>query len=286
VAEDRFEQLFQAGVTDEVEPPALVKQTGRELPVRAAPAEAVALHGCVLTPERAIEDGYVVVGAGKEIQAVEDKRPEGVRVHETEGVILPGLLDLHGHLEFNVFAPWEPPRQFVNRYAWRGSEIYDALVRDPQNKLLAALPPKTQLRYAEIRALVGGVTAIQGTGGPATSYQDEALVRNVDKWVLGAQVGRSLVDLPSGSRGLSDLKSILDGIEAGKVEAFYIHLAEGHSDNERSRKELDQLMELNAPTEKTVVIHGTALGREPLGRLKDAGARLVWSPPEQPAPLR
>jgi 5-methylthioadenosine/S-adenosylhomocysteine deaminase len=96
VAEDRFEQLFQAGVTDEVEPPALVKQTGRELPVRAAPAEAVALHGCVLTPERAIEDGYVVVGAGKEIQAVEDKRPEGVRVHETEGVILPGLLDLHG----------------------------------------------------------------------------------------------------------------------------------------------------------------------------------------------
>jgi 5-methylthioadenosine/S-adenosylhomocysteine deaminase len=56
----------------------------------------------------------------------------------------------------------------VNRYAWRGSEIYDALVRDPQNKLLAALPPKTQLRYAEIRALVAGVTAIQGTGGPAT----------------------------------------------------------------------------------------------------------------------
>ena len=278
MADDRFEELFQAGVTDEVEPPGVVKQTGRELPLRAAPAEAVALRGCVLTPERAMEDGYVVVGAGKEIQAVEAKRPEGVRVHETAGVILPGLLDLHGHPEFNVFAPWEPPRQFVNRYAWRGSEIYDALVRDPQNKLLAALPPKTQLRYAEIRALVGGVTAIQGTGGPATSYQDEALVRNVDKWVLGAQVGRSLVDLPSGSRGLSDLKSILDGIEAGKVEAFYIHLAEGRSDNERSRKELDQLMELNALTDKTVVIHGTALGREQLGELKDAGARLVWSP--------
>jgi 5-methylthioadenosine/S-adenosylhomocysteine deaminase len=278
VAEDRFEELFQAGVTHEVHPPALVKQTGRELPVRAAPAQAVALHGCVLTPERAIEDSYVVVGAGNEIHAVQATRPDGVRVHETGGVILPGLLDLHGHPEFNVFAPWEPPRQFVNRYAWRGSEIYDALVRDPQNRLLGALPPKTQLRYAEIRALVGGVTAIQGTGGAATSYQDEALVRNVDKWIFGRQVGRSLVDLPAGSRGLSALQSILDGIEAGKVEAFYIHLAEGRSDNERSRKELDRLVELKALTEKTVVIHGTALDREQLGQLRDAGAKLVWSP--------
>jgi 5-methylthioadenosine/S-adenosylhomocysteine deaminase len=85
VAEDRFEELFQAGVTDEIEPPGVVRQTGRELPLRAAPAEAVALHGCVLTPERAIEDGYVVVGAGKDIQAVQAKRPDGVRVHETGG---------------------------------------------------------------------------------------------------------------------------------------------------------------------------------------------------------
>ena len=62
-----------------------MKQTGRELPVRAAPAEAVALHGCVLTPERAIEGGYVVVGPGTEIQAVQTNRRDGVRVHETEG---------------------------------------------------------------------------------------------------------------------------------------------------------------------------------------------------------
>ena len=50
-----------------------------------------------------------------------------------------------------------------------------------------------------MRALVGGVTAIQGTGGQARSYSDEALVRNVDKWIFGKQVGRSLIDLPSGS---------------------------------------------------------------------------------------
>ena len=112
-------------------------------------------------------------------------------------------------------------------------------MRDPQDRLLESLPPKTQLRYAEIRALVGGVTAIQGTGGQATTYQDEALVRNVDKWIFGGQVGRALIDLPDPDSewGMDSLRSILAGIDGGEVKAFYAHLAEGRSDNELSRSE-------------------------------------------------
>jgi 5-methylthioadenosine/S-adenosylhomocysteine deaminase len=87
-----------------------------------------------------------------------------------------------------------------------------------------------------------------------------------------------MVDLPSGSRGMPELASILDGIEAGTVKAFYIHLAEGRSDNPRSQEEFDKLVELKALTERTVVIHGTALTKDQLGDLKDAGAKLVWSP--------
>lgn len=153
-------------------------------------------------------------------------------------------------------------------------------MRDPQNHLLDALPPKTQLRYAEIRALVGGVTAIQGTGGIASTYQDEALVRNVDKWIFGSQVGRALIDLPDpGSEwGMDSLLSILAGIESGAVNAFYVHLAEGRSDNELSRNEFGKLVELKALTPATVVIHGTALVRDELAELNDAGAKLVWSP--------
>ena len=81
---------------------------GRELLLRAVPAEATALRGCVLTPTRAIENGYVVIDAA-EIKAVSEQEPDGVRVHDTAGVIAPGLIDLHGHPEFNVFAAWEPP---------------------------------------------------------------------------------------------------------------------------------------------------------------------------------
>ena len=275
---DRFEAAYTAGVTDAAPPPPVRGGTRGELPHRAPPAEATALRGCILTPEQAIENGYVVIGAGSTIKAIRKSKPQGVKVHDTGGVILPGLIDLHGHPEFNVFAAWEPPKQFSNRYAWRRSPLYKQLVRDPQNTLLDKLPPKTQLRFAEIRALVGGVTAIQGTGGAATGYQDEALVRNVDKWIFGGQVGRALIDLPSGSFGKEGLDSILAGIEAGNVKAFYVHLAEGRSDDKRSREEFARLVALNALTDRTVVIHGTALTRDELSDLKDAGGKLVWSP--------
>ena len=272
----RFDAAYLAPVTEATPPP-----NGRAAaprPLRAlAPAEGFALEGCVLTPERSIDPGYVVI-QGSEIQEVTETRPESVTVHPTDGVITPGLIDLHGHPEFNSFAAWEPPVQFVNRYAWRGSALYQKLVRDPQNHLLDVLPAWTQLRYAEIRALVGGVTAIQGTGGQARSYEEEALVRNVDKWIFGAQVGRSMIDLPSGSFGMEGLTSVLRGIEADEVKAFYIHLAEGRRDNERSQGEFEKLVGLNALTDVTVVIHGTALTEAQLGDVADAGAKLVWSP--------
>ena len=273
---DRFEAAWSAPVAEEVAPAPPGPAASRAARA-AAPAEGFALGGCVLTPERRIEPGYVVIEGGT-IREVTDRRPESVAVHETGGVIAPGLIDLHGHPEFNVFAAWEPPEQFVNRYAWRASDLYQALVRDPQNRLLDALPPWTQLRYAEVRALVGGVTAIQGTGGQARSYAEEALVRNVDKWIFGRQIGRSLIDLPSGSFGMESLTSILEGIEAGDVSAFYIHLAEGRADNERSRAEFDRLVDLNALTASTVIIHGTALDDAQFSDVADAVSKLVWSP--------
>jgi 5-methylthioadenosine/S-adenosylhomocysteine deaminase len=275
---DAFETAYSAGATEASQPETEDRERGDPLAPRAAPAEATALHGCILTPDEAIEKGYLVVGEGSEILEIRKTKPQGTKVHETGGVILPGMIDLHGHPEFNVFAAWEPPKQFVNRYSWRGSEIYKKLVREPQNLLLSKLPAKTQLRYAEIRALVGGVTAIQGTGDQANAYQDEALVRNVDKWIFGKQVGRSLIDLPSGNFGRPQFDSIMAGIAAGEVKAFYVHLAEGRSDNERSREEFTSLVGLNGVTERTVVIHGTALTTAELGDLNDAGGKLVWSP--------
>lgn len=274
----RFDAAYHAGIPDELpaDAPAL---SGRELAAGAAPAEPVALQGCVLTPDGPVEDGFVVVGAGRRIQAVQAGQPQGARVHQTGGVILPGLIDLHGHPEFNVFAAWEPPQLFANRYRWRDSELYQQLVRDPQNHLLEVLPPGAELRYAEIRALVGGVTAIQGASGKNRSGE-EALVRNVDLRIFGQHRARAMIDLPSpSSRDATRLKQTVTDIGDHKIDAFYLHLAEGQAGDPRSTGEFTRLVdEYHGLTPATVLIHATALTRDQLGLGKDAGTKLVWSP--------
>lgn len=266
---DPFDELYQTGVLEELPP-----ETERAA-ARAMPAEPFALRGCVITPDRKVEDGYVVV-SGPKIASISSSKPDDVRILETEGVILPGLIDLHGHPEYNVFAAWEPPRLFPNRYAWRASDEYRVVVKEPWKRLTENPSLLRDLtRYAEGRALVGGVTAIQGA---SAKYPDkeEALVRNVDLRIFGQHKARSVVDLSRSTDG--DRRGLRAKIASGDVNAVYIHLAEGLPSNERSRREFDELVDANLLTPATVIIHGTALSSQQLRDAKDAGAKLVWSP--------
>ena len=273
---DPFTEAYLEGMPESLEGTERFTRRARG-PERALPAETIALGGQVITPAGA-RKSWVKIEGGT-IAGITTRRPANAVTIETDGVILPGMLDLHGHPEFNVFAPWEPPKSYVNRYSWRGSKAYQDLVRDPQNALIPALPKGTQLRYAEIRALVGGVTAIQGASR-TTQGSRESMVRNVDGMIFGEHRARASIDLPSSltSRGGPQMKRVLDLIEAGEVDAYYVHLAEGMRDNKRSQEEFAHLVELGGLTSSTVIIHGTAMTREELGQAKDAGARLVWSP--------
>jgi 5-methylthioadenosine/S-adenosylhomocysteine deaminase len=259
----------------------LVARESREGTARLRPDEPFAIRGCVLTPDEALEGHHVVV-VGAEVQDVVSAAPAGMPVIDSDGVVLPGLIDLHGHPEYNVFPAWEPPRQYANRYLWRRSPEYDAVVRQPWGRLTGTadadgkaqqslLPELT--RYAEARALIGGCTAIQGASG---KYPDkhEALVRNVDLRLFGEDHARSVIDLgrvtnEQGAR----LRQLID---AGEVTALYLHLAEGTDD--RSRVEFDDLVGAGLLTAATIIIHGTALTAAQWSQVADAGAKLVWSP--------
>jgi cytosine/adenosine deaminase-related metal-dependent hydrolase len=272
VTSDPFERAYSAAIArDEGLPTPLLERASRDALLLAPVEGGYALKGCVLTPDEVHEDGYVVVGSDGTIAAVQTTRPGDVAVVETEGVILPGLLDLHNHPDFNIFAAWEPPKAFINRMQWRGSDLYRQLVRAPWDQLALGHLDTAAARYAEVRALVGGTTAIQGA---STQYpSEEALVRNVDKRIFGSQIGRSMVDLDERSLG-----DVLADIASGAVKAFYVHCAEGRSDNQASHNEFARLVQLGGLTAATVIIHGTALDRRELQQVKDAGAKLVWSP--------
>jgi 5-methylthioadenosine/S-adenosylhomocysteine deaminase len=271
--EDRFEAAYTTGIVEEpVEAPAVVEEAVGPPREMLAAQEPFALRGCVLAPTRKIEGGYVVVEADG-IADIGEGEPDGpVRVIDTGGVILPGLIDLHGHPEYDVFSAWEPPQRYENRYRWRASEVYARVIKDPWHELTS--PPsllRTLTRYAEARALVGGLTAIQGASAKYPS-KEEALVRNVDLPIFGRDRARSMIDL----RSEEDAENVRAELESGEISVFYIHLAEGVDDS--SRAELDKLEGFGLLREETVIIHGTALTDEQLGRVREAGAKLVWSP--------
>ena len=151
---DRFMTEYLAGMPDSLTAQAApVDGPARQAP-RAATVDSIALGGQILGADGPVR-GWVTVEGGV-ITGIGPRKPGAARTVATDGVIMPGMLDLHGHPEFNVFAPWEPPKSYLNRYAWRDSDAYRSLIRDPQNQLLKDLPTGTQLRYAEIRSLVGG----------------------------------------------------------------------------------------------------------------------------------
>lgn len=157
---------------------------------RGVASKPLVLYGRVVTfdPERpVIDDGVLYIGGDELIAAVQgrkDKAPAGfddaARV-ETGGCIYPGLIDLHNHIVYNCLSLWSPPGRtepYTSRYQWPKDHSYKSMVSDP-GTALGALAGKAHLKYVETKAVVGGVTAIQGSAKTGRPYEGW-LVRNVE----------------------------------------------------------------------------------------------------------
>jgi cytosine/adenosine deaminase-related metal-dependent hydrolase len=127
-----------------------------------------------------VRNGWVVVN-GEKIERIENWNwlpPTGMPVVSTGGVIFPGLLDGHSHVEYNHIPLADLGKRYTNRDQWPNASLYKTLVKDPKNAVTAAGLKCDALRWGEARALVGGTTAIQGT--PESSCI-RPLVRNLEQ---------------------------------------------------------------------------------------------------------
>src|SRR5688572_32231214 len=119
-----------------------------------------------------IDDGAVWVSGDGRIAQVGERGAvapagfDGAAVVETGGTIYPGLIDLHNHLAYNCVGLWIAPRDepYKSRNEWPDAPTYKPEIRDP-SAALGQVAGKALLKWVELKALVGGVTAIQG---PAT----------------------------------------------------------------------------------------------------------------------
>ena len=227
-----------------------------------------------------IDDGALYIGADEKIAAVQarsDPAPAGFETAarlQTGGNVYPGLIDLHGHMVYNALSLWSPPGRkdpYTTRYQWPKDHSYEGLVSDPANAL-GALAGKAMLKYVEVKAVIGGVTAVQGSAKMAYPYEGW-LVRNIEyeTFKTGKKtVFQSALPLRTDADYAKQRQHMLDG------GAFIYHVSEGTDPELIS--EYEKLRDQDCLHPTFIAIHCTALTADQYKEWAPRGGSIVWSP--------
>lgn len=243
---------------------------------------SLALEGTVCTMDadhRVIRSGVVYVGDDGLIGGIakaSDPAPPGfaaARRVATGGVIYPGLIDLHNHMAYNALPLWDPPKpKYQHHDSWNTGEAYARNVSWPATvQMLAA--PEALLKYAQVKALIGGTTAIQGKpkssrpidGWLARVIDDESFGQHAD-YVHVAVIPKSLDDLANEKKRLAHPNAVYiphvgEGVPGSIVHAEFKVLHDG-----------------GCVKQGLIGIHGTSLTASDFAELGGVGGAIAWSP--------
>ncbi len=249
------------------------------------------LNGRIVTMESensVIPSGSVMVTDGM-IEAVweDGQMPSGIDLQnipvvETAGTIYPGIIDAHNHIHYNMVPLWDYSLDhrngdfYENRYQWRNNPAYSTEITGAKSLVQGwdywDLEHES-MKYVEVRAIVGGTTAVQGN---PTGDDDEfasILARNIEYYNFGKDYMHTKVtELEDDYVG----NHIKTGNQSGELDAWFLHLAEGT--DESSRAEFDILVNNELLVGELMLIHGTGLGQAEFAAMGEVGADLVWSP--------
>ena len=252
-----------------------------------AASPPLALAGRIITLDAAatiVDPGVVYCRDGSivAVQPTSASAPPGfenVAVTQTRGIVLPGMIELHNHLPYDVLSLWQVPKAYTNRDQWSAetNPDYHRLVTGPM-RILGSDPNLVPaiVRYVEVRALLGGTTTSQGItlAKSAIISHFRGLVRNVesthDTQLKPAATHIADIDSTDAEHFLARIsgsqKLILhlsEGIDAHAHDAFAaLHLPDGRwaiTDNLSGRP-------------------GVALTAQDFTTFGQHGGSMVWSP--------
>ncbi len=269
-------------------------------------SRAFLLKGRVVTMDgesNVINDGNVMVRNGKitGVWASNSNPPAGVDfsdvpIVETDGTIYPGLIDLHNHVHYNHIPLWDfephfscsvsdsvkdweyPTGGYCNRYQWGNNYDYGPSITWMKTNIQSQYRwdmASEQMKYAEVQAVAGGVTAMQGSPSSGTQAWDSILSRNVELYNFG-QDGISTCAVCGAADDDYTGSHLISQSEAGTLNAWFVHLSEGV--DQSSKAEFDALWEKGLILDETIVIHGTALDSSQFSKMASVNSELVWSP--------
>ena len=255
------------------------------------------LKGRVVTmtsQNNVIENGNLMIENGMIVAVWADgqippRNTDGIAVYDTEATIYPGLIDLHNHMHYNHIPLWDfdvhlsnsqksEEGGYTNRYQWGNNWDYGPSITWMKNNVQSYSRwdmSSEQMKYAEVQAVAGGVTAVQGSPSSGTDSWDSMLSRNVELYNFG-QDGMYTCAVCGAADSDYSGQHLIDKSNAGTLNAWFVHLSEGVDAS--SKAEFDALYNKGLIMDETVVIHGTALDQSQFEKMADVDAGLVWSP--------
>lgn len=231
-----------------------------------------AVHGSIVSAE-GVSTGWLVFDDAS-ILAVDckaDEIPQDAERLEHDGYIFPGLIDCHNHAPWNALPLWRAGKLFTSRYGWLDDPEYKKEVDGVYSKSLRDKHLEyASLKYAEVRALIGGTTLLQST---YPSPESRLLVRNLDSTYETDSRIQDITQITLEERHRFRL-----GLASGTIRRIFLHIGEGRASDPKSAAEFAFLKTIGLARPGVVVIHGVALGRADFEFMAANGMYLVWSP--------
>jgi len=234
----------------------------------------------LLPPADAGED-WEPLSLVDDVKAQRATPPDGVRqVDVGDSFIYPGLSDLHSHLGFATLPMWDEPTRtkgpWLHRDLWPGAPSYKEFVSWPAYAYMKGAP-EALLAYAQVRALAGGTTTIQGWP-PAKGTPANHLVRSVDEDMDRDAIRTSVINLKPSE--LDNRRALLDD-----QRCLVYHLSEGQLDSKVAR-EFSEAAVAGCLRYRLIAIHCCAVGHDQFRQWRvhaelanePAPGGIVWSP--------
>jgi 5-methylthioadenosine/S-adenosylhomocysteine deaminase len=276
------------GGTIEPGPDAIIEELGE--------AGKVRLKGWLLTPSESYAGEILIVGDVITCVAPSCSGAPGAAgasVVQTNGIILPGMIDTHNHILFDIFDEddWVPSQAYNNHNQWPNEARYSAMLNTKQYLNGESGSPVNynceMLKYGELKGLVAGTTSIVGAANPANKICYRGLTRTIDQTANGlcstdpTQGCADAIQVNTLFPTASSANAICTNLTNMTTDAYVIHIGEGV--DQTSRNELDNLYTVTNPDgclhdPRTVIVHGTAFLEEQFDTMAAAGMGLSWSP--------
>lgn len=171
---------------------------------------------------------------------------------------LPGLINPHDHLDFNLLPiRGNPPYSNLTEYRREIYRPHESPIREMLN-----VDMRDRMLWGGYKNLISGVTTVCHHN-PYQAVCENGFPVRVSKDVAW-------------THSLTYSKDPVGDFKKARGRPFVIHAAEGIDDS--ARLEITELQRLGMLRENTVIVHGVGMKDEEITHLQKAGAALIWCP--------